>query len=314
MGNQTVITELYLSGLSDLPSLQLPLFISFLLIYLLTLTWNLLIISLIVTDSHLHTPMYFFLGNLASLDLLDLCCSSVTVPRMLFDLQTQRRMITLKACLAQVFFFMFLAGSDMFLLAVMSYDRYVAICHPLHYMQIMRWKVCVQLASIAWFAGFFCSCHLLYALKLRFCGRNVIESFFCDLPQLFLISCSDVFINILLVIFMICFFGIISLIVTFLPYVYIIQTVLKIEGDRSKVFSTCSSHLTVVFIFYGSSMCNYFRPNSSSHFAGEKVISVFYTVVTPLLNPVIYSLRNQDFRRALRYTLIRIVNNALKKS
>ncbi|KAM9305288.1 olfactory receptor 5V1-like [Gastrophryne carolinensis] len=312
MKNQTVFLELSLSGLSNLPSLQLPLFLFFLLIYLLTLTWNLLIVILIVTEAQLHTPMYFFLVNLASLDL---CCSSVTVPRMLFDLQTQRRMITLKACLAQVFFFMFLAGSDMFLLAVMSYDRYVAICHPLHYMQIMRWKVCVQLASIAWFAGFFCSLvHLLYALKLRFCGRNVIESFFCDLPQLFLISCSDVFINILLVIFMICFFGIISLIVTFLPYVYIIQTVLKIEGDRSKVFSTCSSHLTVVFIFYGSSMCNYFRPNSSSHFAGEKVISVFYTVVTPLLNPVIYSLRNQDFRRALRYTLIRIVNNALKKS
>ncbi|KAM9305293.1 olfactory receptor 5L1-like [Gastrophryne carolinensis] len=312
MGNQTVITELYLSGLSDLPSLQLPLFLSFLLIYLLTLTWNLLIISLIVTDSHLHTPMYFFLGNLASLDL---CYSSTIIPRMLFDLHTRTKLISTRACIAQIFFFISFVFSDVFLLSVMSYDRYVAICHPLHYMQIMRWKVCVQLASIAWFAGFFCSLvHLLYALKLRFCGRNVIESFFCDLPQLFLISCSDVFINILLVIFMICFFGIISLIVTFLPYVYIIQTVLKIEGDRSKVFSTCSSHLTVVFIFYGSSMCNYFRPNSSSHFAGEKVISVFYTVVTPLLNPVIYSLRNQDFRRALRYTLIRIVNNALKKS
>ncbi|KAM9304969.1 olfactory receptor 5V1-like [Gastrophryne carolinensis] len=312
MKNQTVFLELFLSGLSNLPSFQLPLFIFFLLIYLLTLTWNLLIVILIVTDAHLHTPMYFFLVNLASLDL---CCSSVTVPRMLFDLQTQRRMITLKACLAQVFFFMFLAGSDMFLLAVMSYDRYVAICHPLHYMQIMRWKVCVQLASIAWFAGFFCSLvHSLYALKLRFCGWNLVESFFCDLPQLFLISCSDVFINVLLVLFMIGFLGIISLIVTFLPYVYIIQTVLKMEGDRSKVFSTCSSHLMVVFIFYGSGMCNYFRPNSSSHFAGEKVISVFYTVVTPLLNPVIYSLRNHGFRRALRYTLIRIVNNALKKS
>ncbi|KAM9305096.1 olfactory receptor 5V1-like [Gastrophryne carolinensis] len=296
MSNQTT---LLLSGLSDLPSLQLPLFLFFLLIYLLTLTWNLLIISLIVTDHHLHTPMYFFLGNLASLDL---CSSSVTVPRMLFDLHTKRKAIAKTACLTQFFLFFFLANTEISLLAVMSYDRYIAICHPLHYMQIMRWRVCVQLVSGIWSLGFVHSLlHTLYSLKLTFCGSHTIKGFFCDLPQLFLISCNNIFGNVLLIFLAGGILAVATLIVTFLPYVYIIQTVLKIkvEGKRKKVFSTCSSHLAVVFIFYGSCMFAYFRP-IGSQFAGDKVVSVFYTVINPLLNPLIYSLRNQDFKRAFR--------------
>ncbi|XP_018428852.1 PREDICTED: olfactory receptor 146-like [Nanorana parkeri] len=297
MGNQTILNELFLSGLSDIPELQLPLFLFFLLIYLLTITWNLLIIVLIVTDSRLHTPMYFFLANLASLDL---CCSSVTVPRMLFDLLTQSRKITITACISQVFFFMFFATSEIFLLAVMSYDRYNAICRPLHYIQIMNWKVCVRLASIAWCLGSSYSLvHTLCALKLTFCESNIVESFFCDLPQLFQISCSDILINILLIFVLGCFLGAGCITLTIFPYVYIFKTVLKIQvrGNRSKVFSTCSSHLTVVFIFYFSGLFNYLRSGTNNHYAADKVVSVFYTVIVPLLNPLIYSLRNQDFRK-----------------
>ncbi|KAM9305291.1 olfactory receptor 5B12-like [Gastrophryne carolinensis] len=310
MANQTFFSELFLSGLSDLPSLQLPLFLFFLLIYLLTLTWNLLIISLIATNSRLHTPMYFFLGNLASIDL---CCSSVIVPRMLFDLHTKRRVITTKVCLTQVFFFLFFAICEVFLLAIMSIDRYLAICRPLHYLQIMRWRVCVQLASGVWSLGFLYSLlHTLYSLKLTFCESNTIKSFFCDLPQLFQISCSDIFANVLLMLLVGGFLAVGTLIVTFLPYVYIIKTVLKmqVEGSRKKVFSTCSSHLTVVFIFYGPCMFNYLRPSGGSHFAGDNVVSVFYTVITPFLNPLIYSLRNQDFRKAFGDIFLKIVSKA----
>ncbi|KAM9305094.1 olfactory receptor 5AR1-like [Gastrophryne carolinensis] len=309
--NQTVLSELLLSGLSDLPSLQLPLFLFFLLIYILTLTWNLLIISLIITDSHLHTPMYFFLGNLACLDL---CFSSVSNPRTLFDLFTKRRVITIPACITQVFLFFFCAGCEIFLLAVMSIDRYLAICHPLHYMQIMRRRVCVLLALGVWCLSFIHSLlHTLYSLKLTFCGSNTIKSFFCELPQLLQISCSDIFINVLLIFLEGGFLSFGSLMITFLPYVYIIKTVMKIqvEGSRRKVFSTCSSHLTVVFIFYASGMFNYFQPMGGNQFAGNKVMAVFYTVITPLLNPLIYSLRSQDLRSAFGAILMRIASGIL---
>ncbi|XP_018428858.1 PREDICTED: olfactory receptor 5B12-like [Nanorana parkeri] len=306
MGNQTILKEFFLSGLSDIPELQLPLFLFFLLIYLLTLIWNLLIISLIVSDSHLHTPMYFFLANLASLDL---CCSSVTVPRMLFDLLTQRRKITIPACITQVFFFLFFADAEVFLLAVMSYDRYTAICRPLHYTQIMSWKVCVQLASIAWCLGVIHSLvHTLGALNLTFCESNIVESFFCDLPPLLQISCSDIYINILLIFVFGCFLTGGSLTLTIFPYVSIFKAVLKIqvEGKRSKVFSTCSSHLTVVFIFYFSGFFDYFRSGTNNHYAADKVVSVFYTVIVPLFNPLIYSLRNQDLRTAFKSVFLGI--------
>nr|DBA18985.1 TPA: hypothetical protein GDO54_014874 [Pyxicephalus adspersus] len=300
MGNQTILNELFLSGLSDLPTLQFPLFLFFLLIYLLAFICNLLIIVLIVSDSHLHVPMYFFLGNLAGLDL---CCSSVTVPGMLFDLHTRRRHITITACMTQVFFFVFFVASEVLMLAVMSYDQYTAICHPLHYLQTMRWKVCVQLSVTVWCLSFFYAFfHTLNALKLTFCESDIIESFFCDLPQLFQISCSDIYINILVSFLLVGFVGVGSLMMTFLSYVFILRTILKmqVKGKRSKVFSTCSSHLTVLFMFYCSGMFNYFQLNASHHFSGSKVASTFYTVILPLLNPMIYSLRNPDLKTALR--------------
>ncbi|KAM5152651.1 olfactory receptor 8G17-like [Mantella aurantiaca] len=307
MRNQTILKEFFLSGLSDLPALQLPLFLFFLLIYLLTLIWNLLIISLIVTDSHLHTPMYFFLGNLA---IMDLCCSSVIAPRMLFDLHTKRKKITIAACMTQVFFFLFFASSEIFLLAVMSIDRYTAICQPLHYTQIMSWKACVGLMSCVWCTGFTNALvHTLNVINLTFYPSDIIESFFCDLPQLFQTSCSDIYTNVLIVFIFAFFLGLGSLILTLGPYGYILKTVLKIQvkGKRSKVFSTCTSHLTVVIIFYCSVMFNYFQPNSNHHFAGDKVLPIFYTVIIPLLNPLIYSLRNQDFRTAFHNVYRNIV-------
>nr|DBA18905.1 TPA: hypothetical protein GDO54_014798 [Pyxicephalus adspersus] len=311
MENQTNLKEFFLSGLSELPALQLPLFLIFLLIYLLTLIWNLLIIILIVTATNLHVPMYFFLGNLA---ILDLCCSSVTVPRLLFDLYTKGRRITIKACISQVFFFIFFATTEIFLLSVMSYDRYMAICLPLHYMQIMSWKVCVQFIFYALCLGFTNSIvHALFSLNLTFCESDIIEGFFCDLPQLFQLSCSDISINILLVFVFGGSLGVGSLILTFLPYIYIFKTVLKIQvkGKRSKVFSTCTSHLTVVFIFYCSTMFNYFRPNVSYHFTGDKAAPIFYNVIVPVLNPLIYSLRNQDFRTAFQNVFRKIIPNTI---
>eukprot|EP00079_Xenopus_tropicalis_P038949 XP_017952720.1 PREDICTED: olfactory receptor 187-like [Xenopus tropicalis] len=197
MENQTTVYMLVLTGLSDLPSLQLPLFLVFLLIYLMTLIGNLLVLLLIFTDSHLHTPMYFFLGTLACLDM---GYSSVTVPKMLFDLFTQKRVISMKHCLTQVFFFMFLGTSEFFVLAVMSYDRYIAICRPLHYMQIMNWNVCVQLvSSMLGFCAVHALVHTLLLTKLTFCRSEALQSFFCDLPQLLKVSCSDTFINVLII-------------------------------------------------------------------------------------------------------------------
>ncbi|KAM5152824.1 olfactory receptor 5AR1-like [Mantella aurantiaca] len=313
MVNQTIVKEFFLSGLSDLPALQLPLFLFFLLIYLLTLIWNLLIIVLIVTDSHLHTPMYFFLGNLASMDL---GCSSVIAPRMLFNLQTKRNKITIAACLTQFFFLLFFISSEVFLLAVMSYDRYTAICHPLHYTQIMLWKVCVGLLSCVWCMGFTHSLvHTLNAINLTFCSSDIIENFFCDLPQLFQITCSDIYTNVLLIFLFGSFLSFGTLMLTLLPYAYILKTVLKIQtkGNRSKVFSTCSSHLTVVFIFYCSIMFNYFRPSSNHHSAGDKVYPVLYSVIIPLLNPLIYSLRNQDLRTAFHNVFRKIDSTTIGK-
>uniref|UniRef100_A0A6I8PMY9 Olfactory receptor n=1 Tax=Xenopus tropicalis TaxID=8364 RepID=A0A6I8PMY9_XENTR len=292
MENQSVVYMLVLTGLSDLLNLQLLLFLLFLVVYFMTLIINLLILLLIFTDSHLHTPMYFFLGTLACLDM---SYSSVTAPRMLFDLFTGRRIISVPACITQVYFFIFFGVSEVFLLAVMSYDRYIAICRPLHYMQIMSWNVCVQFVSgVLVSTSVYSLLHTLFLSKLTFCSSNVLQSFFCDLPQLLQVSCSDTFINVLLIFL----FGI------------LLGIGILGKNMRQKAFSTCISHLAVVFIFYGTLFFNYFRPTTDSNATEGRLVSIFYTVFTPLLNPFVYSLRNQEFQTALRRALqgLRILN------
>ncbi|KAG8433614.1 hypothetical protein GDO86_017803 [Hymenochirus boettgeri] len=306
MGNQTVLYMLVLSGLSDHPSLQLPLFLVFLLVYLMTLTGNLLIVLLICTDSHLQTPMYFFLGTLACLDI---GYSSVTIPRMLFHFHIQKRLISIQACITQIFFFVFFATSELSLLAGMSYDRYVAICHPLHYTQIMHWKTCVLLVlGVLMVSVVYSFVHVLLLLKLTFCRLKPLQSFFCDLPQLLLVSCSDTSINVLLILILAILVGGGIFALTFCPYIIILNTIMKMSKSmRSKAFSTCSSHLIVVFKFYGTGLFSYFHPNVKDHSAAEKVASVFYTVLTPLVNPLIYSLRNKIMTTSLKRAVCRLI-------
>ncbi|KAG8433562.1 hypothetical protein GDO86_017751 [Hymenochirus boettgeri] len=307
MENQTNSFMLMLSSLSDLPSLQLPLFLVFLLVYLMTLTGNLLIVLLICTDSHLQSPMYYFLGTLACIDM---SYSSVTSPRIIFDLLTKKRLISLTACITQIFFLMAFASSEIFLLSVMSFDRYIAICRPLHYMQIMHWKNCVLLITGVFFGGLVHSLvHTILLLKLTFCNLYTLQSFFCDLPQLLLISCSDTFINVLLILITGIFPGGGIFALTFCPYIIILNTIMKMQSKamRSKAFSTCSSHLTVVFIFYGSIYLNYFGPKFDYRFGENRVASVLYAVITPLANPLIYSLRNQELKTSLKRSLIRLL-------
>ncbi|KAM9324394.1 olfactory receptor 1E16-like [Gastrophryne carolinensis] len=299
MRNSTKITAFILLGLSDNPVTMNGLFVLFLPIYLMTVITNLLIFFLILTDSRLHNPMYFFLANLA---FLDMSYSSVTAPRMLFNLIINSRTMTIRACMAQVFFFLFFVTSEHFLLSAMSYDRYIAICHPLRYTQIMSSGVCIRMASLVWVLGCMCSLmHTLFSLRLSFCGPNVIYNFFCDLPHLFQITCTDTFINIIVILIAGSVGVIGAILLIFLPYVYIFSSILRIhtKTGKLKAFSTCGSHLTVVLIFYGSVIFIYMVPTTLSMLTMNKVFSVIYALINPLINPLIYSLRNKDLKAAL---------------
>lgn len=303
MQNQTMITSVHLMSLSNNQKGIYVLFTSFLLIYLMTFLTNFLIIVLVLTNSYLHTPMYFFLGNLA---FLDMSYSSVTAPRMLFDLATQQWSISLTDCIAQIFFVIYFGSSEVFLLSSMSYDRYVAICQPLHYSQVMSWSTCTQMVSLVWSSALLAPIICTLCLRrLTFCGPNFIRNFFCDLPHLFQISCTDTFINVLVLIIVGGVLGIIAFVATFYPYVKIFSTVLKIRttDGKHKAFSTCTSHLTVVLIFYAAVTFIYYVPNTSNLPALNQVITVIYTLITPLLNPLIYSLRSKDLKTALQRAL-----------
>ncbi|XP_053550107.1 olfactory receptor 5V1-like [Bombina bombina] len=302
MENQTIF-YFYLSGFSDLAIFQIHLFVIFLLVYVMTMFGNFLILHLICTDSNLQTPMYFFLGNLA---FLDMCCSSVSAPRLLFDLCSKRKVISRASCTVQIYFFIFFTTSEVLLLAVMSCDRYFAICRPLHYFQVMNLRACTELALGSWTFGLVYSLmHTLCTLRLSFCNSNTIHNFICDISHLFQLSCTDTFLNILIIFLFGGLLGITSLIITLVPYIRIFTTVAKLKAKKSKIkaFSTCTSHLTVVFIFYGTLVFNFFRPNTTYRFSEDRVITIIYTLVTPLLNPLIYSLRNQELQAALSKAL-----------
>lgn len=298
--NQTYLTELILLGLSSDQHTQILLFVLFFIIYLLTMFGNMLIMILIHIDSRLHTPMYFFLKNLS---FIDLCFSTIIVPQMLVHMLVIKKAISFAGCSIQMIVFLVVAATESSLIAVMSYDRYIAVCKPLHYPTIMTHKICVQLTIGSWVSGIFVSLvDSSFTLGVSYHGHNVINHYFCEPPALLKLASEETY-NAEMAIFamgVLILLGPVSLII--FSYCNIISTVIRIKsGDgRRKVFSTCGSHFIVVIFFYGSTIFTYMQPNSKKKNEGGKVISVFYSVMTSMLNPFIYSLRNKDVKDAFR--------------
>ncbi|KAM9244880.1 olfactory receptor 7A17-like [Dugong dugon] len=298
--NYTHVSAFFLLGLSEDTEMQPLLFGLFLSMYLITFIGNLLIILAIITDSHLHTPMYFFLSNLS---FADICFTSTTVPKMLLNIQMQSKVITYEGCLIQMYFFMLFGVLDNFILTVMAYDRFVAICHPLHYTVIMNPKFCSLLLLVSWLLSVLDSLlHSLMVFQLSFCTELEIPHFFCELNQIVQLSCSDTFLNDLVMYFTSAVLVIISPTGIFLSYSKILSSILRISsaGGKYKAFSTCGSHLSVVSLFYGTSVGVYLSSSVTQNSKESAIVSVMYTVVTPMLNPFIYSLRNKDTKQALR--------------
>ncbi|XP_058052401.1 olfactory receptor 1052-like, partial [Ahaetulla prasina] len=300
MGNSTWVTEFILTGLTQDPHLQLILFVIFFAIYAITLMGNVGMIVLIRTSPQLHTPMYFFL---TSLSFLDTCYSTTVTPNFLSNLLKEKKSISFASCFTQLYFYALFATTESYLLAVMAYDRYVAICNPLLYFITMSQRKCVQLITVAYIAGIInASIHTVAASRLSFCGPNLIKSFYCEGPPLFALSCSDISLNYLLVFILVGFNLITTSMTVLTSYAYILVTILKIHSaaSRKKAFSTCTSHLMVITIFYGCLSFMYVRPSSRQSYHLDQMASVFYVVVTPMLNPLIYSMRNQEVRGAFR--------------
>lgn len=299
MANQTTVTEFFLLGLTSGPKTRFVLFGMFVIVYGITLMGNVVILMLIWLDSQLHTPMYFFLSNLSFVDIWYI---TSIIPQLLTNLWIPKKTISFAGCGAQIYFFFGLAITECVLLAVMAYDRFVAICYPLRYTLIMNQKVCIKLALAAWFFGFLLAMvHVVNTLQMPYCGPNVINHFYCDILVLLKLVCADTHLNemivfVIAVLILLCPFSFILI-----TYVHILITILKIRSTqgRRKAFSTCVSHMTVVALFYGSAMFMYMRPGSSHSPDQDKMASLFYCIVTPMFNPMIYSLRNKDVKGAL---------------
>ncbi|XP_075404346.1 olfactory receptor 5L1-like [Tenrec ecaudatus] len=298
--NCTLVTEFILLGLSDIPELRVFIFLFFLLIYGITVLGNLGMIALIQASAQLHTPMYFFLSHLS---FVDFCYSTIIVPKMLDNIISKTKTISFVECLVQFYLFCFVAATEVILLAVMAYDRFVAICNPLLYMVIMSQKLCVELVSGCYMWGTVCSLiHMCLALEIPAYHSNVINHFFCDIPPLLSLACSDISMNELLLFIVASFNDISTIVVIFTSYLFILVTILRMRSaeGRRKAFSTCASHLTAIIVFHGTILFIYCRPISGNSPDTDKVATVFYTVVIPMLNPLIYSLRNKDVKEALR--------------
>ncbi|EDL24688.1 olfactory receptor family 6 subfamily C member 69C [Mus musculus] len=312
MKNHTRVTIFIIAGLTDDPQWKVVLFIFLLLTYLLSITGNLTIITLTLVDTHLKTPMYFFLRNFS---FLEISYTTTCIPKLLVTMATGDKTISYNNCAAQVFFAFLLGASEFYLLAAMSYDRYVAICKPLHYMTIMSNKVCVQLVLSCWLISFLIIFPpLVLGLNLDFCASNIIDHFYCDTTPLLQISCTDTqlietiaFISALVTLLL-------TLVMVIISYTYIAMTILKIPStsQRKKAFSTCSSHMIVISISYGSCIFMYVKPSVKQRVSISKGISVLNTSVAPLLNPFIYTLRNQQVKRAFINTVHRIVSFSKK--
>ncbi|XP_007935659.2 olfactory receptor 1A1-like [Orycteropus afer afer] len=296
--NRTTLTEFILLGLVESEKLQSVVFVLFFFAYMVTVGGNLSILAAILMEPKLHTPMYFFLGNLS---VLDVVCITVTVPPMLHRLLSHKRTISYYACLSQLFFFHLLAGMDCFLLTAMAYDRFLAICRPLTYSIRMSQEVQRVLVAGSWVIGIANSLpHTLFTANLSFCGNHEVANFYCDISSLLKLSCSDINLNVKMMYVGVGFFCA-PLIGIIISYIQVFATVLRVPSTKGmlKAFSTCGSHLTVVSLYYGTVMGMYFRP-LTSYSLKDGVITAMYTAVTPLLNPFIYSLRNRDMKAALR--------------
>ncbi|KAB0388331.1 hypothetical protein FD755_003287 [Muntiacus reevesi] len=305
-GNDTQISEFILLGFSEEPELQPLIFGLFLSMYLITVFGNLLIILTVSSDSHLHTPMYFFLSNLS---FVDICFISTTIPKMLWNVQTQSKVITYEGCITQIYFFLLFAVLDIFLLTVMAYDRFVAICHPLHYTIIMNPQICGLLVLVSWIMCILNSLlQSLMMLQLSFCTNVEIPHFFCDLSQMTQLACSDNFLNYMVIYFTTALLGSGALTGILYSYSKIISSIRRITSTQGKYksFSTCASHLSVVSLFFSTSLGVYFSSAATQSSHSGATASVMYTVVTPMLNPFIYSLRNKDIKGALKRLFVMV--------
>ncbi|XP_078509446.1 olfactory receptor 5F1-like [Lissotriton helveticus] len=305
VGNHTVITNFILLGLTDDPELQVPLFVFFLLVYIITLISNIIIIALIRMSPCLDSPMYFLLSKLS---LVDICYSTTITPNMLINFLSKRKTISFLGCATQLFFFATLANTDDLMLAVMAYDRYVAICNPLQYPIIMTKFVCASFVAGSYTVSVLAAfVHTTCTFRLSFCGPNEISHFYCDVPPLLKLSCSDTTLNEVIVFTVAGSMQVGSLLVVLVSYTYIISTIImmhSIEG-RKRAFSTCASHFICVIMFYVPVLFMYLRPRSSYSMDQDRVASVFYTVMIPMLNPLVYSLRNKKVKGAARNVIQR---------
>ncbi|XP_075700706.1 olfactory receptor 5AR1-like [Rhinoderma darwinii] len=304
--NQTSPNWFILLGLSDVPQLQVICFLVFLVMYLITLSGNLLLIIVVRTNPTLHTPMYFFLCNLS---VIDICFSSTIVPILLTNTLSKDKTISLWGCAFQMFFILVFGVTECILLSVMAFDRFAAICRPLHYNLIMNKKICVFFASTSWSVGLINAfIQVPLTFRLPFCRSHHVNHFFCEVPPFLKMSCKDPWLNEVAMYIAAGIIVMCAFILTLGSYVHIISTILKIRSSqgREKAFSTCGSHLTVVTLYFGTILIIYLQPRSSYSPETDKTLSVFYGVVTPMLNPIIYSIRNKDVKNS-------VINNIKRK-
>ncbi|XP_021069443.1 olfactory receptor 5B12-like [Mus pahari] len=300
MHNISEVTEFILVGLTDTPGLQVPLFIIFTFIYLTTLFGNLGMIGLILLDSHLHTPMYFFLSNLS---LVDCVYASAVTPKVIEGFLTERKIISYNACATQMFFLIGFAIIEGFLLASMAYDRHAAVCKPLHYSTTMTTTICTLLIVGSYINGLLqSSIHVAFTFQLSFCHSNVVNHFFCDIPPLLALSCSSVYTNEIVLFILAALNVALTILIILISYVLIFVAILSMRSadGQKKAISTCASHLTTVLVFYGTIIFMYLQPSSAHSMDTDKVASVFYTMIIPMLNPLVYSLRNKEVKNAFK--------------
>ncbi|XP_004466245.2 olfactory receptor 2AP1-like [Dasypus novemcinctus] len=308
MKNKTILTEFILLGLTDVPELQVVVFTFLFLTYLLSILGNLAILILTLLDSHLHTPMYFFLRNFS---FLEISFTNILIPRLLTSITTGNKRISFAGCFTQYFFAIFLGSTEFYLLASMSYDRYVAICKPLHYMTFMNSRVCTQLVISSWLAGLMVIIPLITLMSQQdFCASNRLNHYFCDYEPLRELSCSDTSLIEIVAFLVASVTLVVTLLLVILSYTFIIRTILKLPSaqQRKKAFSTCSSHIIVISLSYGSCFFIYIKPSAKERDTFNKGVALLITSVAPLLNPFIYTLRNQQVKQAFKDTVKKLMN------